>query len=68
MTLESCNRGFTFYLTLLEHNKVGGVDRLGGVMQKPKMRKGRHPLGPKLGLPGDMGSYTVVHKGTKEWP
>jgi hypothetical protein len=68
MNINSIMEGHAFYLDLLARNKVGGPDRLGGKMDQPKMRKGCHPFGPKLGLPGDMGSYTIVHKGTKEWP
>lgn len=68
MTPHTIEAGFTFYLNLLLRNQVGSPDRLGGKMEKPKMRKGVHPRAPKLGLPGEKGFYSIIHKGTKEWP
>lgn len=64
MTLHACAEGHKIYLEWLERQRPERLN-LGGEIQQPKIRRGRHPNAPKPNWAGD---YKVIHAGTKEWP
>lgn len=67
MTAASIEAGHQFYLLLLEKNKVGSLDRLGGTIAQPQLKKNQRRYKSTLGRPTDLGDYRPIHAGTKEW-
>ena len=65
MTAATIAEGHSIYLSLLSAGKVGSVDRLGGkVVTVVKFKGKRRRMNSKQNA---MGSYAIVHKGTKQW-